>query len=197
MTWLEEVEAALESLGGVASLSDIYAHVEGTTERHLAKNWKSIVRQTIEDHSSDGAFRQARDIFYSANGKGSGVWGLRAAEGTAPLDPDQIPDGDYPEGVASRITVNRYERNAVARRECIAIHGVRCVVCNFDFAAVYGPMGRGYIHVHHIVPLATISKGYRVNPRTDLRPVCPNCHAMLHATDPPTGVEALRRRLSR
>ncbi len=31
-----------------------------------------------------------------------------------------------------------------------------------------------------------------VNPKTDLVPVCPNCHAMLHRRDPPYDVEQLR-----
>ena len=41
-------------------------------------------------------------------------------------------------------------------------------------------LGKGFIHVHHIVPIHTIGKGYKVDPSTDLVPVCPNCHAMLH-----------------
>jgi 5-methylcytosine-specific restriction protein A len=28
-----------------------------------------------------------------------------------------------------------------------------------------------------------------------LRPVCPNCHAMLHTSDPPLEIEDLRQRL--
>lgn len=41
-------------------------------------------------------------------------------------------------------------------------------------------MGKGFIHVHHIVPLHTIKSDYVVNCATDLIPVCPNCHAILH-----------------
>ena len=196
MTWLDEVEATLESLGGVASLADIYARLEATTSRALTANWRATVRQTLEDHSSDGAFRRGRDVFFSAEGIGSGIWGLRAGVGLPPLDPGQIPDDDYVEGLSVRVTVNRYERSPAARRACIAAHGYCCAVCGFDFGAVYGPEATGYIHVHHIVPLSTISESYRVNPRTDLRPVCPNCHAMLHATSPPTSIEALRAKVT-
>jgi len=31
-----------------------------------------------------------------------------------------------------------------------------------------------------------------VDPATDLRPVCPNCHEMLHKKDPPYTIEELR-----
>ncbi|MDC9497701.1 MULTISPECIES: HNH endonuclease [unclassified Pseudoalteromonas] len=36
------------------------------------------------------------------------------------------------------------------------------------------------MHVHHIVPISDIGDEYQVDPIRDLRPVCPNCHAMLH-----------------
>lgn len=84
------------------------------------------------------------------------------------------------EGATSRVFVNAYERNPAARKACIQRHGVRCVVCGFDFGAVYGDLGKGFIHVHHLVPLAVVSREYVVDPDADLCPVCPNCHAMLH-----------------
>lgn len=86
----------------------------------------------------------------------------------------------YPEGAVETILVNRYERNPENRRICIEHHGVKCLVCGFDFENLYGEMGRGFIHVHHIVPLSTIGHSYVIDPITELIPVCPNCHAMLH-----------------
>lgn len=86
----------------------------------------------------------------------------------------------YCEGDVQKALVNKYERNPVARRECIEIFGYKCQVCGMDFEKKYGSIGRGYIHVHHIVPLSKIGKGYQVNPKTDLITVCANCHAMLH-----------------
>jgi len=101
------------------------------------------------------------------------------------------------EGAAVSVTINQFERNAFARRECIALHGTRCIVCGFDFESVYGPMGRGYIHVHHVVPLAEVRKQYTVNPKTDLVPICPNCHAMIHSTRPALTVEELKRQVGK
>ena len=48
------------------------------------------------------------------------------------------------------------ERNPEARRRCIAAHGTACCICGFSFGAVYGPEAEGYIHVHHIRPLAQV-----------------------------------------
>jgi hypothetical protein len=84
------------------------------------------------------------------------------------------------EGAIWRISVNAYERNPEARRLCIEIHGTSCCICGFNFGAVYGAEAQGYIHVHHVRPLSEIKSDYVVDPVKDLRPVCPNCHAVLH-----------------
>jgi 5-methylcytosine-specific restriction protein A len=46
--------------------------------------------------------------------------------------------------------------------------------------------------VHHLLPLKHIKKAYKVDPITDLRPVCPNCHAMIHRREPMLSLEELR-----
>ena len=106
---------------------------------------------------------------------------------------DEIPNpGTVFEGAKKEIVVNRYERSLEAREKCIAAHGCKCAVCGMDFEKAYGEIGRGFIHVHHIVPLSSIGKEYELDPINDLIPVCPNCHAMLHRHDPPLMVEELR-----
>ncbi|WP_082507349.1 MULTISPECIES: HNH endonuclease [unclassified Duganella] len=49
-----------------------------------------------------------------------------------------------------------------------------------------------FIHVHHLKPLAEIKESYVVDPIQDLVPLCPNCHAMIHRSDPALSVETLR-----
>ncbi|MBC5763761.1 HNH endonuclease [Ramlibacter sp. GTP1] len=100
-----------------------------------------------------------------------------------------------PEGARTRIEVNRYERSPANRAACIAHHGLVCKACGFDFGAFYGDLGSGYIQVHHRVPVSKMGEDYFVNPVADLIPVCANCHAMLHRSDPPMEVEELARRL--
>jgi 5-methylcytosine-specific restriction protein A len=103
----------------------------------------------------------------------------------------------YFEGASRTIAVNAYERDPRARKACIDHYGCTCSVCGFDFAVVYGPLGRGYIHVHHVVPLSAIGKTYVIDPVKDLRPVCPNCHAMLHKPTEILSVAELKRLLRR
>jgi hypothetical protein len=88
--------------------------------------------------------------------------------------------GKIVEGASKTVTVNRFERNPAARSACIARHGSTCAVCGIDFGATYGVIGEGFIHVHHVVPISEVGGEYVINPITDLVPVCPNCHAMLH-----------------
>lgn len=153
---------------------------------------------------------------FIANGSGHGVsqnvaknW-LRIKNGIAntldyiPLnetDIDVVPgeiifSGRFSEGVAKPVLVNRFERDRHAREECIKRWGTECCTCGFDFRSQYGRIGEGFIHVHHLVPLSSIGSEYEVDPINDLRPVCANCHAMLHRRDPPYTLEELMRFLS-
>jgi len=84
------------------------------------------------------------------------------------------------EGAKKQITVNTYERNVRARRLCIDKYGDQCCVCNFQFDQFYGDVGKDFIEVHHLTPLNEINEEYQVDPIKDLRPICPNCHAMIH-----------------
>jgi 5-methylcytosine-specific restriction enzyme A len=96
------------------------------------------------------------------------------------------------EGARYQVTVNAYERDPRARQLCIARHGTACVICGFSFGAAYGPMAEGFIHVHHLRPLSEIGGAYQINPTEDLRPVCPNCHAVLHRRKPAYSIEEVR-----
>ena len=84
------------------------------------------------------------------------------------------------------------ERNPHARKKCIEHYGLSCVVCDFNFEKVYGQIGKEFIHVHHLTQVATIKQEYKVNPIQDLRPVCPNCHSMLHKQNPPLTIDELK-----
>lgn len=111
--------------------------------------------------------------------------------------PDDIEDKDLFEGTKKQITVNAYERSSQARQECINKYGYECVICNFDFEKIYGEIGHNFIHVHHIKPLSEIDEKYKIDPIKDLRPVCPNCHAMLHKRKPAYGIEEIENLINK
>ncbi|HGL5383765.1 hypothetical protein [Burkholderia orbicola] len=130
---------------------------------------------------------------------------LDKGEGGAPQSgesivvfPDEIPPDQQPliEGAVKQVLVNRYERDPRARAACIQHWDAVCYVCGFDFQKTYGDMGRGFIHVHHLTDIASIGTEYEVDPHTDLRPVCPNCHAMLHTQRPAMDIDDLKSKLT-
>lgn len=101
------------------------------------------------------------------------------------------------EGAAYRVLVNAYERNPEARRRCIAAHGTTCSICGFSFGKVYGEVAEGYIHVHHLRALSETNGEYVIDAVADLRPVCPNCHAVLHRRIPAFTIDEVKEFLSR
>ena len=73
-------------------------------------------------------------------------------------------------------------------------------MCDLKFEDRYGQFSRGYMQVHHIMPLSQIPghEIYKVNPSTALVAVCPNCHAMLHHhPDKPCTVETLKQEMEK
>ena len=152
--------------------------------------WNAVFDQAIEDLL---LVKQVFGQFYNKKGRIQPRLYLN-------LDYEEIenPEALF-EGAKKTMVVNRYERDPEARRQCIEAHGCLCNICGLDFSEMYGKVGEGFIHVHHIVPLSTIDEEYIVNPINDLIPVCPNCHAMLHRLENGTNltIEELRKRLGK
>ncbi len=110
-----------------------------------------------------------------------------------PLTAEEIPnDEKYIEGAVRQIMVNAYERSTEARAACIQHYGCHCGVCGMDFKETYGKIGAGFIHVHHLMEISSIGKEYKVDAVNDLRPVCPNCHAMLHRRKPAFTIDEMK-----
>lgn len=94
------------------------------------------------------------------------------------LTPEEY-SGHY-EGKLKETYMLQRIRNAENRRKAIEHHGVKCAVCGFDFEKAYGELGKGFIEIHHLNPLGESDAEVLVNPETDLIPLCPNCHRMIH-----------------
>lgn len=87
----------------------------------------------------------------------------------------------FTEGSAHNRSVTSYERNEKARTACLSHFGYTCQICGMNFENKYGNVGKDFIHVHHINFISSLGgQEHEINPLTDLIPVCPNCHAMLH-----------------
>jgi hypothetical protein len=146
---------------------------------------ETLEKSAAADTEEYGAFFNVNGHFKRPSvlsGPVAGAARPRSNHPKASFCPEEIDvaAGPFIEGATYKILVNSYERNAAARSTCLRHHGTTCLVCGFNFAAVYGPQADGYIHVHHLKPLSEIQAEYQIDPVNDLCPVCPNCHAMLH-----------------
>jgi hypothetical protein len=109
------------------------------------------------------------------------------------IDPahDEVRESDHHEGQKVRYLGIRYERDHKARKACLDHWGFSCQVCDMNFSHVYGEIGDRFIHVHHLNPISETGNTI-TDPVSDLRPVCPNCHSMLHQKNPPFGIAELK-----
>ena len=73
----------------------------------------------------------------------------------------------------------RRERDAKLRVDALSMHGFDCMACGFNFGKFYGEIGKGFIEVHHVVPLSEAGRT-ETNPETDLIVLCSNCHRIIH-----------------
>jgi len=92
------------------------------------------------------------------------------------------------EGLPRSSTVRKRSRSSSLRARKIAAvmnaspdGRLRCEVpgCGFDFEQIYGVIGKGFAHVHHLTPFGGDSSE-RETKLSDLAVVCANCHAMIH-----------------
>ena len=102
----------------------------------------------------------------------------------------------FREGKKFLVTFANYERNPKARKLCLNYHGYKCRICGFDFFEKYGEIGLNYIQVHHLIPVSSIGKEYKIDPIRDLIPVCANCHVMLHRKKEPISINELKEKIT-
>lgn len=95
------------------------------------------------------------------------------------------------EGKAKKVYINIFERNIEARNKCIEHYGYICSCCGIILSDIYGKLAEKYIHIHHIIELSKIGREYIVDPINDLRPLCPNCHAIIHRKSPALSINDL------
>lgn len=104
---------------------------------------------------------------------------------------------NFLEGKAESIFINRYERDKNARQKCLEHYGYNCFVCGTKLSDLYGEVANKFIHVHHIIELSAIKKEYIVDPINDLRPLCPNCHAIIHRRTPAFSINDVKNMLKK
>ncbi|MBH0177824.1 MAG: DUF3578 domain-containing protein [Nitrospira sp.] len=100
---------------------------------------------------------------------------------------EELPAGSGLEDLRRFRQHKRLERNRKLAESAKKYHGHNCKACGFNFQAVYGTIGKGFIEAHHLRSLSKL-KGtvVELDPKTDFTALCSNCHRMIHRTDDPS-----------
>ena len=162
-TWRDELVEVLRDLGGVAH----YNEIEMTVRRRGKKEWvPHSVRQCIQDHSSDStSFRTGIDLFYSVEGIGNGVWGLREYKQGTPLAIDLNITNE------ADLKTYRILRDTSLTEDLKALYSNSCQVCGHVICL---PGDRYYSEVHHLRPLGGEHNG--LDEQDNMIVLCPNHH---------------------
>lgn len=202
---IQDIEIALEALGGEAKAKDIQNQILlANCDNEIPRNYKNersfrqTIQRKIEDYCPDaeGFDSTKRDEKFLRISHGVYRFISKTNLKEFPAIEEVTATEAIFEGAIRTVSVNAYERNQEARKKCIQCYGWKCVVCGFDFENTYGELGKAFIHVHHIKPLSEIKTEYVVDPINDLRPLCANCHAMIHRVTPALSISELKEVLA-
>lgn len=175
MSVLENLKKALRDLNGTGTLKEIYEAYSKTTGRVV----ESTIRRTLQQNSSDSkVFTGIDDAFFTVEGIGNGVWGLRNFI-VAPENinkNDQSSQQDLPD--RKLYTLNRIVRDTALALVIKDLANYTCQLCEIKIQISENQF---YIEAHHIKPLGKPHNG--PDTKDNILIVCPNCHVMCdHAT---------------
>jgi 5-methylcytosine-specific restriction protein A len=144
----------------------------------------------VSDHLSEQTFCESFEKVVTP-----AVYALAELIGYEELDPnDNHPDSEM-EGALTLKLVKQRERSRRNRYLCLEYQGAICGICGFDPKVLYGEAGE-IIEVHHKQPVSLLNVEKAFDPKTDLIPLCPNCHRAVHTKRPlPWTPEELRQKL--
>lgn len=173
MRWVDYIIQAMQNLGGWATYSDLYSEIKKVRNEAFSPSWQATVRNVVKSQSSDSEnWREGReDYFYTVNGIGSSVWGLRghgsstqkAIDIAEPETPNRVPQETY-----------RILRDTALARSIKDIHNYRCQLCN---ESIKFQDGSYYAEAHHIKPLGSPHNGPDI--AENIICLCPNHHVQL------------------
>lgn len=128
----------------------------------------------------------------------AGSFDYKADDNLTATKNDDDEDEDEEQFIKEKRTYRyhrRIERSSQYAKEVKKVHGLQCECCNLDFGKLYGEIGKGFIEVHHMIPLSSLTpesdKAYNI--KKDFAVLCPNCHRMIHRLPDPSDLETLKK----
>lgn len=174
-TWTEDIVSALENLGGIGTLSEIYESVKLLRHEKLPASTNAIIRGRLETNSSDSqAFKGKLDLFYSVDGIGSGIWGLRSFQLSTPSSIDLEATVGNLNPSRTETTTYRILRDTKLSKNIKLLYNDKCQICH---KSIRINDKKSYSEAHHIIPLGGKHKGS--DTADNILVLCPNHHVMM------------------
>ena len=165
-TWLDDIVMAFQNLNGVSNLKELYLEVQNLRTEPLPVSWQDIIRGVIESYSSDSkAYKNSKNLFYSVDGIGSGIWGLIDYKDATDINTEKGNNSKHKE-----VLLNRVIRDTTLSRDLKRLHKHKCQICGLSLLLTNG----SYSEAHHIKPLAEIHNG--PDCASNILILCPNHH---------------------
>lgn len=124
---------------------------------------------------------------------------LRQISVSQGVDIEYIDERIITEGELRTRTVEYRSRSGELRSAAFEHYSqngvISCHACGFDFALAYPDIGNGTIQIHHLKPVSYM-RGEPLKLRDALRnvrPLCANCHLMVHKKNPPITIDELMK----
>lgn len=166
--WIDDIIKAMKNLNGHGHYSEINLEIEKI--RILNGEWKAVVRRVIQQHSSDSkSWLEKKDLFYSVDGIGKGVWGLR---NYTPFDNGFEQHNEIIPNRAN-YNISRIIRDTTLSRKLKILHDNTCQICNLKLEI---GENNSYSEGHHIKPLGNPHNG--PDSQDNIIILCPNCHVL-------------------
>jgi len=77
-----------------------------------------------------------------------------------------------------------FNQNPKLRELCLKKYGANCYICKKNLKTIYGESIKYIIDIHHENESSVFKNECEVNIE-DLKPVCPNCHTIIHMKKDP------------
>lgn len=169
--WIDDIKQAILNIGGTGHYSEIYREIE-RIRKDLSGDWHAVVRRTIQQNSSDSqSWLENRDVFFSVDGIGKGVWGVRDLIITANIL--NQPPKDYSTVNRANYSISRLIRDTELSRRIKKYHNNVCQVCTTKLEIGDNLF---YSEGHHVKPLGEPHNG--PDTEDNIIVLCPNCHVL-------------------
>ena len=183
-SWLEDLIAVYNRLGGQAHYSSVYPLAE-KFRKYRGASWtaksKQTIQRTVESHARSSGNFKGKEVFYSVNGHGKGVWALMPDFLVSNINEvgETNDDSRYlqgQEGILREANYLRRSRDPRLVEERKKLDNYTCQVCDWRVQVSDGAF---VIDVHHLQPIGNLSEPV-ITTIEDLVSLCPSCHRVAH-----------------